>query len=100
VNFLTKWQYAISDQNCSLDEKANLIKKAIEDNSQVRIVYLKSNDEKSSRLVQPLTMGMMEYKNKKYLGMEAYCTKRQENRIFRIDRILEISVNRYDREDF
>ncbi len=93
VNFLTKWQYAISDKNCSLDEKASLIKKAIEESSQVRIVYLKSNDEKSSRLVQPLTMGIMEYKNKKYLGMEAYCTKRQENRVFRIDRILEISFN-------
>ena len=56
VNFLTKWQYEISDKNCSLDEKTHLIKKAIEDNSPIKIVYLKSNDEKSSRLVQPLIL--------------------------------------------
>ena len=92
VNFLTKWQYAISDKNCSLDDKTNLIKKAIEENSPIKIVYLKSNDEKSSRIVQPLTIGIMEYQHKKYLGMEAYCTQRQENRMFRVDRILELTL--------
>jgi ATP-dependent exoDNAse (exonuclease V) alpha subunit len=92
VRFLTEWQYEISDKNCSLEEKTNLIKKAIEEKGQVKMVYLKSNDEKSSRQVKPLTIGIMEFKDKKHLGMEAYCTKRNENRTFRIDRILELSL--------
>ena len=32
----------------------------------------------------------MEYKGKKYTGFQAFCTLRNENRIFRIERILEI----------
>jgi predicted DNA-binding transcriptional regulator YafY len=32
----------------------------------------------------------MEYQGKKYLGMRAFCMKRNEERVFRIDWILEI----------
>jgi predicted DNA-binding transcriptional regulator YafY len=32
----------------------------------------------------------MEYHGKRYLGVRAFCMKRNEERIFRIDRILEI----------
>ena len=34
-------------------------------------------------------MGEMEYRGKKYLGMRAFCMKRREERVFRVDRILE-----------
>jgi predicted DNA-binding transcriptional regulator YafY len=32
----------------------------------------------------------MEYHGKKYFGMRAFCLKRNDDRVFRIDRILEI----------
>ena len=35
-------------------------------------------------------MGKMEYRGKRYLGMRAFRLKRREERVFGIDRILEI----------
>jgi len=90
VNFLTKYQYTKAEQACSVDEKVEIVKKAIENNTELRMIYLKPNDEKTSRTVIPRAVGEMEYCNKKFLGMQAFCLKRKENRIFRIDRILEI----------
>lgn len=53
-------------------------------------MYLKPNDEKTSRMIRPETVGEMEYRGKKYLGMQAFCMKRNAKRVFRVDRILEI----------
>jgi len=56
----------------------------------LEIVYLKPSDEKTTRVVRPEAVGEMKYRGKKYLGMRAFCLKRNEDRVFRIDRILEI----------
>ena len=74
---------------CSIQTVA-LINRAIEDRGALEIVYLKPSDEKSTRIVRPLSVGEMEYGGKKYLGMRAFCLKRNEQRTFRVDRILEI----------
>jgi ATP-dependent exoDNAse (exonuclease V) alpha subunit len=92
VDFLTKYQYKKAEQSCPLDEKIEVIKRAIKNNATLEIVYLKPNDEKTRRVIRPETVGEMEYRGKKYLGVRAFCTKRNEERVFRIDRILEIKV--------
>ena len=53
-------------------------------------MYLKPSDEKTTRVVRPEAVGEMEYRGKNYLGMRAFCLKRNEERVFRIDRILDI----------
>ncbi|MFC1924010.1 AAA family ATPase [Chloroflexota bacterium] len=90
MDFLTKYQYKKAEQLLSVDSKIEFIKKAIENRLSLEIVYLKPNDEKSVRLVRPETVGDMEYRGKNYLGMQAFCFKRKAERVFRIDRILEI----------
>lgn len=90
VSFMTKYQYQISEQRCSLDDKVALIKQAIIEKAKLEIVYLKNNDSKSKRLIKPKHVGQLEYLGKTYLGMEAFCLLRQEDRVFRVDRILEI----------
>jgi queuine/archaeosine tRNA-ribosyltransferase len=40
--------------------------------------------------VLPTRLGEMEYKGKKYLGVEAYCQNRKSVRTFRVDRMVEI----------
>ncbi len=90
VNFLTKYQYKLSDKNMPAEEKIKTIKKAIKNKSKLEITYLKSNDMKSKRTIQPKKVGDMEYMGKEYVGLEAYCLKRQDDRVFRVDRILEI----------
>jgi len=93
VNFLTQFQYNLSENELSLDKKIELIKKAIESKSNIDITYLKSNDQKSKRTIAPKKVGTMEYLGKSYLGVEGYCFKREDNRVFRVDRILELKIS-------
>ncbi|MFC1979833.1 AAA family ATPase [Chloroflexota bacterium] len=90
MDFLTKYQYKKAEQSCPVDGKIDVIRKAIENKLSLEIVYLKPSDEKTIRVVTPEAVGEMEYRGKKYLGMRAFCLKRNEERVFRIDRILEI----------
>jgi predicted DNA-binding transcriptional regulator YafY len=92
VKFLTQFQYEISEKSLSSDEKIRLIKDAIKSKSNLSVVYLKSNDQKSKRVTAPKRAGTTEYMQKSYLGVEGYCFKRQDDRVFRIDRILELEV--------
>lgn len=90
VKFVTKYQYQISDKKCSLDTKIDLIRQAVKNSQDLQITYLKANDEKSRRRIRPSFVGDLEYLGKPFLGVEAYCCKRQKERVFRVDRILEI----------
>jgi ATP-dependent DNA helicase PIF1 len=90
VDFLTRFQYRKAAETCSLEARIELIKRAIKENKELRIVYLKTTDEKSSRIIRPRSMGEMEYLGKTFLGVRAFCLKRHEERTFRVDRMLEI----------
>jgi len=90
VDFLTKYQYEKAEQSYPVNDKVETIRRAIENKAALQIVYLKPNDEKTRRIVMPEIVGEMEYRGKSYLGMRAFCMKRKEQRVFRIDRILEI----------
>jgi len=90
VKFLTRFQYDLSEEKCSTDEKVNIIKEVIKSGERLAITYLKPNDQKSSRNIKPISVGDMEYLGKTYLGMEAWCMTQQSVRVFRVDRILEI----------
>ncbi|MCL0057604.1 AAA family ATPase [Dehalococcoidales bacterium] len=90
MKFLTRYQYEKAEQSCPVDSKLEAIRRAIENKALLQIVYLKPNDAKTRRIVRPEMVGEMEYRGKRYLGMRAFCTQRNEERVFRIDRILEI----------
>ena len=92
VKFLTSFQYKRADALMSLEQKVKLIESAIQDKQKLEIVYLKANDVKSKRVIKPLNVGEMEYLSKRYLGVEAYCHERNDNRVFRVDRILGIKL--------
>ena len=91
VDFLTKYQYRRAEQRLPANDKLLLIQKAIAQGSWLDIVYLKPDDEKSRRTVQPKSVGEMVYQGKSFSGMRAFCLVRKAERTFRIDRILEIS---------
>jgi len=90
VKFLTKYQYNRAEQSCSVDDKIEVIKKAIDNQAKLKMVYLRPNDEKTSRTVIPRFVDDMEYQGKVFLGMRAFCMKRNAERTFRVDRILEL----------
>ena len=88
--FLTGYQYKKSEADLSLDGKMKLIAQAIKEKSKLSMTYLKANDTKSERVVIPITVGKEKYQGKEYHGMKAFCTKRKEERMFRVDRILKV----------
>ena len=90
VDFLTEYQYEKAEQSYPVNDKVETIRRAIENKAALQIVYLKPSDEKTRRIVMPEIVGEMEYRGKSYLGMRAFCMKRKEQRVFRIDRILEM----------
>ena len=90
--FLTHYQYHQSEQEMPLKDKMDLIQKAIDSKKQLDITYLKANDIKTTRIVEPLDCGWQTYKGAKYQGMRAFCLKAQDERMFRVDRILKLKL--------
>ncbi len=88
--FLSEYQYRIAEEKMPQEEKIHLLQEAMEEKRSLEIVYLKGNNEKSRRIIDPLYVGELDYEEKKFTGLQAYCHKRKEIRNFRIDRILEI----------
>lgn len=91
VRFLTEFQYRLAEKAMSLEDRVDLLRQAIREERELCITYLKTQDQKSHRRIRPLRLGEMVYAGVPFLGLEAYCHERGENRTFRVDRILEIS---------
>lgn len=92
VKFLTGFQYARSETEMSFGEKLAHIKKAIAENRKLELVYLKSNDEKTRRILMPSEVGEMEYLEKMFTGVRGFDELRGEERVFRVDRILALQI--------
>ena len=90
VKFLTRFQYAQSEERLPREDKIRRIEAAIRNQETLEIVYLKAKDEKSRRPIQPLFIGDMDYNGRSFLGLQAMCLLRRERRTFNVDRILEI----------
>jgi ATP-dependent DNA helicase PIF1 len=91
VKFITRFQYQKSQDALPLEDKISILKDAMENSAAVEIIYLKASDEKSRRIIHPLKVGIMSYLDKEFLGVQALDEKRGEERVFRIDRILEMN---------
>ncbi|MFH1829400.1 MAG: AAA family ATPase [Pseudomonadota bacterium] len=92
VKFLTGHHYDLSEKRMPLDRKIEVIEQAIENRSHLAITYLKSNDVMSKRVIMPLEVGEMEYSGKPFIGVLGTCKLRSQERVFRVDRILEMAV--------
>jgi ATP-dependent exoDNAse (exonuclease V) alpha subunit len=92
VRFVTGHQYALSARDMPLEDKMHVIRRAIQEEKSLEIVYLKARDEKSRRVIKPFNLGEKIYRDKPFIGVDAYCLERRENRVFRVDRILEIKA--------
>jgi ATP-dependent exoDNAse (exonuclease V) alpha subunit len=90
VRFLTRFQYQKAEKFLSYDKKKKMIQNAISQGGLLHLVYLKPDDTKSKRRILPQAIKQMEYKGKDFEGVNAFCFKRGEARVFRIDRMLEL----------
>lgn len=90
--FLTSHAYKKAAESLSFEDKLAMIERAIAKKQKLEMTYLKANDTKSRRVIVPLTVGEEDYQGKKFPGMLAYCTKRKEERMFHVGRILELKA--------
>ncbi len=92
VRFLTRFQYGKAERALPLERRRELVRRAIEEGRALRIVYLKPNGDKSRRVVWPLELAEVEYRGRQFLGLRAFCSRRGDQRTFRVDRILEMEL--------
>ncbi len=90
VRFLTRFQYKKAEEKISYAGKKSLIQTAIKQGDALHLVYLKPDDTKSRRRILPKSIKRMEYKGKAFEGVNAFCQKRGADRVFRIDRMLDL----------
>jgi ATP-dependent DNA helicase PIF1 len=90
IKFLTRYQYRKADEKLSYADKHALIREAIRTGGELEIVYLKTDDTKTRRRIRPEAVELMEFMGKQFEGVRAHCFKRNEERNFRIDRMLEV----------
>lgn len=70
------------------NSKFDMIKTAIIQHKEIKIIYENTNSERSERIVQPLKLS---YKSKEWY-LKAFCLKKQDFRIFKLNRILELEL--------
>lgn len=89
VRFLTGIQVHLARNAWDGEEILELLQRAIEDGSDVEMVYLKGDNTRTTRVVTPQSFGAMSYSGTGFPGLIAYCHLRRQVRTFNVDRILE-----------
>jgi len=90
ADFLTKLHYRQAEEALPLAERRRVIQGAIRTGSALEVVYLKPGGERSRRVIMPIELGEFEYGGRWFEGVRAFCTSRQEERLFRLDRMVEV----------
>ncbi|NBJ94063.1 YafY family transcriptional regulator [bacterium 1xD42-62] len=75
-------------KNAYDNTKFEQLKTAVTQCKEIEIVYENTNSERSKRIIQPLKIS---YKSKEWY-LKAFCTKRQDFRIFKLNRILKLEL--------
>lgn len=74
---------------CACDNsKFDILKTAVIQCKEMKIVYENTNSERSTRIIQPLKIS---YKSKEWY-LKAFCKEKQDFRIFKLNRILELKL--------
>jgi len=90
--FITNFQYDKANQEQAMDEKLELIERAISLQVPIKIIYLTSKNEKSERTIIPQILHDMDFKGKAFYGLQAHCLLRKADRTFNAERILKVEL--------
>ena len=75
---------------CAFDNsKFEILKTAVIQCKEIKIVYVNSKSKRSTRTIQPLKLA---YKSKEWY-LKAFCMKQQDFRIFKLNRILKLELS-------
>jgi ATP-dependent exoDNAse (exonuclease V) alpha subunit len=90
--FITSYQYEQSEKRLSMKEKVAFLEAAIQKGDVIEMVYLKTSDEKTTRMIIPISVGERVYLGKAFPGLVAFCQNSQQERTFNVTRILEMKT--------
>jgi hypothetical protein len=90
VRFVAEIQSTRPDLLLSLEKKVELFTQVIAEKWRISMTYLKSQDITARRIFEPYEVGTMEYEWVGFLWVKGYCHTQWGERVFRVDRILEI----------
>jgi len=103
VKFLTALQVQLEKHRNLMDRLAaggtlesasieGILAQAITHGSALHMVYVKSDNPRTERVITPQRIGEMQFGRVTYVGLNAYCHTRQEVRSFRIDQIVSLTA--------
>lgn len=92
VKFVTDYQYRQARERQPVEDRRAMIEEAIRKKRKLEIVYLKTRDVKSRRVIIPTYAGELDYNGKKFPGLQAFCTERNAERVFHLERILDMRI--------
>lgn len=92
VKFVTDYQYRQARERQPIEDRQEMIREAIKNKKKLQITYLKTKDIKSRRVVIPKHAGELDYNGRKFPGLQAFCTDRNAERVFHLNRILDMRI--------
>ncbi len=90
VRFIAEMRCSRPELLLSTEKKVALFSQVIAKKWCTYMTYVKSQDTSARRLFEPYEVGMMEYEWSSFLWVKWYCHTHKGERVFRIDRILEL----------
>ncbi|MBA3813126.1 MAG: AAA family ATPase [Alphaproteobacteria bacterium] len=90
VTFIGSLKPHAPTMQLSTEDKVALIKLSLEHQKAFEMTYLNAANEKSTGYVTPTSVGLLRYHNMPYTGMKGFCHTSQEDKVFRVDRIMAI----------
>jgi len=90
VRFVAEIQSTRPELILSLEKKVELFTQVIAEKWRISMTYLKSQDISARRIFEPYEVGTMQYEWVWFLWVKWYCHTQWGERVFRVDRILEI----------
>ena len=91
MGILKLWSEKYSDKAVNTVNVKDIIRTAIRDNSSISIVYEKSDGSASERIVSDLSSNT-DYNKEGLDYFKGMCQLRNEERVFKIDRIRNIKI--------
>lgn len=91
--FLTKYQFKIANREDSKKNKIKKINKAIKENKNLEVTFLKSTNEKTKRTLKPEYLWEIECEwGSNFLWLEWFCHLNNDTRVFYVEKMLEVEV--------
>lgn len=88
ITFIKSLMPHMPKMQLSMEERAEAITRCLESQQPFEMTYLNTLNEKSVRRVTPTFVGTLHHNKTPYMGMKGFCHTSQEDKVFRVDRIM------------